>query len=173
MPTTVPPTTAAPTTTLPPPPPPITAIGDSVMLGAKDELEAKGILVSAEVSRQMKTMIPVVEQLRDSGQLSDTMIVHLGTNGDLSDETVNEFFTALSGVPKVLVLTIDADRSWVPANNAKLMALPAQFPNVQLLYWDGLGPQCPGDCFYDDGIHLNQDGQDYYAALIFSVLGIE
>ncbi|MET0458158.1 MAG: acyltransferase family protein [Ilumatobacteraceae bacterium] len=173
VPTTVPPTTAAPTTTLPPPPPPITAIGDSVMLGATDELEAKGILVSAEVSRQMKTMIPVVQGLRDSGQLSDTMIIHLGTNGDLSDETINEFFTALSGVPKVLVLTIDADRSWVPANNAKLLALPAQFPNVQLLYWDGLGPTCPGDCFYDDGIHLTQAGQDYYAALIFSVLGIE
>ena len=148
------------------------AIGDSVMLGAKDELEAKGIVVSAEVSRQMKTMVPIVQGLRDSGQLSDTVIVHLGTNGDLSEQTVNDFFSALSSVPKVLVLTIDANRSWVPANNAKLLALPAQFPNVEILYWDGLGPQCPGDCFYDDGIHLTQAGQDYYAALIVSVLGI-
>ena len=59
----------------------------------------------------MKTMVPIVEGLRDSGQLSDTVVVHLGTNGDLSDQTINEFFAALSGAPKVLVLTIDADRA--------------------------------------------------------------
>ena len=42
---------------------PIIAIGDSVMLGAADELSAKGIIVDAVVSRQMKTMVPVVQQL--------------------------------------------------------------------------------------------------------------
>ncbi len=170
--------TAAPTTpvpTAPPttaPPPAIMAIGDSVMLGAADELSAKGIFVSAEVSRQMKSMIPVVQQLRDIGQLSQTVIVHLGTNGSLSDDTINQFFTALSGVPKVLVLTNYAPRGYIADNNAKLIALPAQFPNVSVLYWDGLASQCPGDCFYEDGIHLRQAGQDYYVQLIASMIGI-
>ncbi len=50
------------------------------------------------------------------------------------------------------------------------MALPAQFPNVKVLYWDGLAAECPGACFYGDGIHLTQAGQDYYTQLIMSQL---
>ncbi len=170
--TVAPTTTLPPTTTMPPAPIPMLAIGDSVMLGAADELTAKGIVVSAEVSRQMRTMVPVVEGLRDTGQLGDAVVVHLGTNGTLGDETMTEFFTALAGVPKVVVLTVKAPRDYVAANNAKIVALPAQFPNVSVLYWDGLANDCPGNCFYDDGIHLRQEGQDYYSALIFSQLGI-
>ena len=99
------------------------------------------------------------------------MVVHLGTNGTLSDDTMTEFFTALSSVPKVVVLTVRAPgKSWIAANNAKIVALPAQFPNVSVLYWDGLAAQCQGNCFYDDGIHLRQAGQDYYTALIVSQL---
>ena len=55
-------------------------------------------------------------------------------------------------------------KSWIAPNNEKLVALPAQFPNVKVLYWDGLAAQCPGACFYGDGIHLAQAGQDYYTA---------
>ena len=167
-------TTTSTTTTLPPEPIPRLAIGDSVMLGAADELADKGFVVSAEVSRQMQTMVPEVQALRDADRLGDIVVVHLGTNGELGDETIKEFFGALSGVPRVLVLTVRAPgKSWIAPNNAKLFALPAQFPNVQLLYWDGLANDCPGACFYGDGIHLTQAGQDYYTALIFGILGIE
>ena len=159
------------TTTLPPGPPPPLALGDSVMLGAADELADEGIVVSAEVSRQMKSMVPVVQQLRDEGRLGDDVIVHLGTNGDLSDETVSQFFGALTGVRQVLVLTVLAPgKGWIAPNNEKLVALPAQFPNVKVLYWDGLAAECPGACFYGDGIHLTQAGQDYYTQLIMSQL---
>jgi len=147
------------------------AIGDSVMLGAAPELAAKGIVVNAEVSRQMKTMVPVVQQLAAAGQFGPAVVVHLGTNGSLGDQTLNDFFTALAGVPKVVVLTVHGV-SWGAANNAKLAALPSQFPNVTVLYWDGLADQCPGNCFYSDGIHLRPDGQRYYASLIFQQLGL-
>ncbi len=70
------------------------------------------------------------------------------------------------------MLTVHAPRDYVAANNAKLAALPSQFPNVTVLYWDGLANQCPGNCFYNDGIHLRPDGQQYYAGLIFQQLGI-
>ena len=62
------------------------------------------------------------------------------------------------------MLTSYADRGWVDDNNAKLMALAGQLPERQLLSTGtSLATQCPGDCFYDDGIHLNQNGQNYYA----------
>ena len=50
----------------------MTAIGDSVMLGAKGALEAKipGIHVDAAVSRQFGNGIDLIRQLKDAGQLS-------------------------------------------------------------------------------------------------------
>ena len=70
------------------------------------------------------------------------------------------------------MLSDHAPQEFVAANNAALAALPAQFPNVTVLDWAGLAEQCPGTCFYDDGIHLRQDGQTYYAQLIFDQLGL-
>ncbi|MFT6293618.1 MAG: hypothetical protein ACJAR2_004249, partial [Ilumatobacter sp.] len=65
-----------------------------------------------------------------------------------------------------------ADRGWIAGNNEKLRALPGIYSNVTVIDWEVLGPQCAGDCFYDDNIHLNGNGQTYYADLIAQVLGI-
>jgi hypothetical protein len=170
---TTPPTTTIPptTTTLPPDPVANLALGDSVMLGAAPALTAGGIVVNADESRQMVDMIPVVQQLRDQGIFGNAVIVHLGTNGPISQQTVDAFMEPLSAVPNVVVLTVRADRGWTAGNNEKLRALDGR-PNVILLDWELLSNTCPGNCFYSDGIHLRSDGQSYYANLIFDVLGI-
>ena len=142
------------------------------MLGAAGELEARGLVVSALESRQMNTTIADVVALRDAGQLGSAVVVHLGTNGPVSTETLDAFFGALAGVPKVVMLTAHADRSWIPPTNDLLYQVPTRFPNVVVVDWANLAGQCPGDCFYDDGIHINQNGQNYYSQLIFDALGI-
>lgn len=138
------------------------------MLGAAEELGAAGVFVDAQVSRQMKAYVPIVQQASAAGLLGDTVVVHLGTNGSFSDETLDAFMDTLRGVPRVVVLTSYADRGWVDGNNAKLAALPVRYPNVTVLDWHQLATECPGDCFYDDDIHLNQNGQNYYAALVLA-----
>ena len=45
------------------------AIGESVMLGAKSQLEAKGFIVDAAESRQGKEVVDVMARLRAAGQL--------------------------------------------------------------------------------------------------------
>ena len=62
-------------------PPGHLAIGDSVMLGAKDELVARGFRVNAIVSRQFRDAVPLVEQLKAARRLRRKVIVHLGNNG--------------------------------------------------------------------------------------------
>jgi peptidoglycan/LPS O-acetylase OafA/YrhL len=166
-------TTAPPSTTTVLPPGSALALGDSVMAGAIGELDERGILANAQQNRQMSTMVPTVRTLRDNGTLDSlsVFVVHLGTNGPISDETVDEFFGALADVPRVIVLTVHADRDWTASVNQKLSALPNEFPNVQVLYWDGLANDCPGDCFAPDGIHLNNPGAAYYAQLIADLIG--
>jgi lysophospholipase L1-like esterase len=38
--------------------------------------------------------------------------------------------------------------------------------------WEVLSAGCPDGCFYDDGIHLTQAGQNFYADAIKRVLGL-
>ena len=50
-------------------PPGRDAIGDSVMLGAREELTARGVRVNAVVSRQFRDAVGIVERLKANGRL--------------------------------------------------------------------------------------------------------
>ncbi|MGB0114749.1 MAG: acyltransferase family protein [Ilumatobacteraceae bacterium] len=150
---------------------PLVALGDSVMLGAAEELQARGFQVDAAQSRQMNTFVPTMATLRDNGTFGPVVVIHLGTNGPFSDQTLSDMLATVADVPVVLLLTAKADRGWVADNNARLRAVPASHPNVSVIDWESLSAGCEGTCFYDDGIHLTQSGQNYYADMIGTVLG--
>ena len=166
--------TTSTTTTLPLPTEPVRylAVGDSVMLGAAPALADRGMFVDAAVNRQMIDMIPVFEQLHDRGLFGSAVVVHLGNNGPISQATLDVFVATMDDVPNVILMTDRADRSWTADNNALLRAADHEGDNKILLDWEVLADDCPGECFYDDGIHLRPDGQDYYADLISDILGI-
>jgi len=63
-------------------PPGRLAIGDSVMLAAKEELTARGFRVSASISRQFRDSVPLVRRLKEAGKLRRTVVIHLGTQRD-------------------------------------------------------------------------------------------
>jgi peptidoglycan/LPS O-acetylase OafA/YrhL len=151
---------------------PLVALGDSVMLGAAEELTAKGFIVDAVVSRQMKTYLPDMQVIKDNGTFGSVVVVHLGTNGDFSQDTLDQMMAILADVPVVLVMTGKADRPWVAGNNDKIRALPSSHDNVTVIDWEVLAGGCVGNCFYGDGIHLTQSGQNYYTGLISTVLGL-
>ncbi len=148
------------------------ALGDSVMLGAAEELQALGFAVDAVQSRQAVDFLPTMQQLQQNRTYGSAVVVHLGTNGGFSQETLDGMMATLVDVPVVLVLTDKADRGWVAGNNAMIRALPERYPNVTVLAWEVLSQACQGNCFYDDGIHLPPDGQNYYADLIARTLGL-
>ena len=91
---------------------------------------ARGIVVDARREPADEHHHPARAALRDAGQLGNAVVVHLGTNGPVSTETLDAFFGALAGVPKVVMLTAHADRSWIPPTNDLLYQVPTRFPNV-------------------------------------------
>jgi peptidoglycan/LPS O-acetylase OafA/YrhL len=147
------------------------AIGDSVMLGAAVQLKRAGFCVDAIESRAFVNGLQRIIDLHAAGRLGPVVVVALGTNGPISDRQLAHMMTELSGVPKVVVLTIKADRSWIPGDNDKIRALPATYRNVKVLDWANLAASCPGHCLYDDGIHLPPDGRNFYAQQIVGVTG--
>lgn len=174
---TVPPITTAATgssaaATIPSGPVNYLAIGDSVMLSAAGVLTDRGYTVDAQVNRQMIDMVDPMERLREAGVFDDVVVIHVGTNGPFDKETLDAFLAPLSDVPNVIMLNVYADRWWAATNNQLLAERDQPDDNVYLIDWANLAKECPGDCFADDGIHLTDDGQRYYAEVIREVTGI-
>jgi len=147
------------------------AIGDSVMRGAANDLSAHGVVVVAEVNRQMKTMVRSSNSFRPttgSARLSSSTSARTATSPTRPSKLLHRPRRRAQGRRPHQPRRPQLD----PANNAKLAALPAQFPNVTVLDWATLANQCPGDCLYDDGIHLKPDGQRYYIGLITQQAGL-
>ena len=99
------------------------------------------------------------EEITARGGWGDVVVVHLGTNGSFSEETMTALFDALAGVPRVIVLTVHADRGYTNRNNELIATLPGRYGNVTVIDWNNLVAQCEGNCLYDDGIHLPPAGR--------------
>ncbi len=159
-------------TTVPPPVAPEKfAIGDSVMLGAADELKAAGFTVDAAESRAFVRGLDVVQALSDRSQLPLELVIHLGTNGPISADEMAAMMSLVANVPKVLLIqNVVPNGSYDEENNLLMVNVASGLRNVEVLYWDGLAQQCQGDCIYQDGIHLKSTGAIYYTTLIETVL---
>jgi hypothetical protein len=161
---------SAPTTpTAPPNPaiPRVTLIGDSVMVGAANALQqALGpVRIDAAVDRQFGTAIDILAAIKASGQLSDTVVVHMGTNGVITQGHMDAIMNILKDRKRVVFLNLKVPRRWEQIDNDVLAANVAKYPNMKLIDWHSIGNAHP-EYFYQDGIHLNPTGQRAYAALV-------
>ena len=144
------------------------------MLGAKAQLEAAGFVVDAAESRQGPQVVDVVSKLRAAGRLGNTVVIHIGTNGEVSDDTFTRIMANLppEEVKSVWFLTVRADLEWIDGNNQRILGLQSKYPNVHVGYWGDLVPSVPG--MSNDGIHLKTDAaKQAYADLIAGWTGVK
>jgi peptidoglycan/LPS O-acetylase OafA/YrhL len=147
--------------------PRITAIGDSVMLGAKTALEQRlgSVRVDAAVSRQFGTAIDIIRSWHDNNILSDTVVVHMGTNGIITQGHIDAIMDILKDRKRVVFLNLKVPRRWEQPDNDVLSANIPKYKNAVLIDWNSVASAHP-EWFYDDGFHLRPDGQRAYADLI-------
>jgi hypothetical protein len=140
------------------------AIGDSVMLGAANELRGKGIKVNATVSRQFSTLPGLIRSLRRSGRLRETVIIHLGNNGFLELNDCKAAVRAASS-RTVYLVTVKVPRQWRQENNRRLARCDRAFTRAHLVDWFRHSVNHPA-WFADDLYHLTSLGQRRYAGFI-------
>lgn len=140
------------------------AIGDSVMLGAANELRGKGIRVNATVSRQFSTLPGLIRSLRRSGRLRETVIIHLGNNGFLELNDCKAAVRAASS-RTVYLVTVKVPRQWRQENNRRLARCDRAFTRAHLVDWFRHSVNHPA-WFADDLYHLTALGQRRYAGFI-------
>jgi peptidoglycan/LPS O-acetylase OafA/YrhL len=150
----------------------VSAIGDSVMLGAVEGLQKDihGLtVVDAEVGLQVYAAIDTLRYRRSLGQLGDVVIVHLGNNGTFTKGQFDEIMRILSGVDRVVFVNVAVPRAWEEPNNEVIAEGVERYPNAVLVDWHSASADRP-EIFYKDGYHLRPGGQRLYADLISSYL---
>jgi peptidoglycan/LPS O-acetylase OafA/YrhL len=146
----------------------VSAIGDSVMLGAIGGLQKdiQGLtVIDAQVGLQVYTATDILKSRRASGQLGDVVVVHLGNNGTFTKGEFDQIMRTLSGVDKVLFVNLSVPRPWEEPNNQVIAEGVARYPNTVLVDWHSASADRP-ELFYKDGYHLRPEGQQIYADLI-------
>ena len=142
------------------------AIGDSVMLAAKDELVARGFRVNASVSRQFRDAVPLVEQLKAAGRLRRKVVIHLGNNGILIDAADCNRISVIAGPDRtVYLVNLKIPRWYRPSQNRQLAACARRRENTVLVNWFFFSRD-HSSWFAADGFHLTPTGQARYAAFI-------
>jgi len=150
----------------------IVAIGDSVMLGVRDELLrvlGAGVIVDAEVGRQARHALAAVQKLRQGGKIRPIVILHIGANGFISASMFDKIMDELADAREVLVLNVKVPRSWETPNNAMLAEAVRRYPKVVLVDWHAASENRP-EIFWKDGHHLRPRGAAVYADLIAQAL---
>jgi hypothetical protein len=147
-------------------PPGRIGVGDSVMLGAKDELVARGVRVNAIVSRQFRDVLPLLEQMRSAGRLRRKVIVHLGNNGILIDAADCNRISEIAGPNRtVSLVNLKIPRWYRSVQNRRLAACARRRANTVLVNWFSFSRDHPF-WFAADGFHLSPTGQARYAAFV-------
>jgi peptidoglycan/LPS O-acetylase OafA/YrhL len=151
----------------------LSAIGDSVMLGARDTLKqvVPGTKVDAAVSRFPGAFIGRLKRYVARDKLAPVVVLHPGTNGVLPEDMMRQMLDILKDTARVVVVNDNMPRSWRAPNNKVIAEVVPDYPNAVLADWYAASKDHP-DYFVSDGIHLTSKGARAYAQLIKRSAGL-
>ena len=144
--------------------------GDSVILGIRSAItEIRPLLVvNARVGRAAPELLE--EMNRDLEKAAGSNVVmDLGNNDLLVEETVRAIFELVKESPKVVVVNTAVPRPYRDANNELIARLAAEYSNVRVVDWNAISEGHP-EYFAPDGVHLVPIGVSAYVMAIDEAL---
>lgn len=147
---------------------PVVGIGDSVLLGAIDELYKyfPNGYFDGKVSRTITHAKKILTDLKNEGKLSNTLILALANNGDYSNKLNKEFMEIIGDREVYWINAVGADD---PEFNEKFKNFASNYSNIHIIEWDVESKGHP-EYFYADKIHLKGDGIKAYAKTIYNTI---
>jgi peptidoglycan/LPS O-acetylase OafA/YrhL len=144
--------------------------GDSVILGIRSALEEIRplIVVNARVGRAAPELLQEISRDLEKAAGS-TVVMDLGNNDLLIEETVRAIFELLKESPKIVVVNTAVPRPYRDANNELVAKLAAQYANVRVVDWNAISDGHP-EYFAPDGVHLVPIGVSAYVMAIDEAL---
>ncbi|USS90344.1 acyltransferase family protein [Fructilactobacillus carniphilus] len=144
------------------------AVGDSVMLAGRDDLQKifPQLYIDAQVSRQADVAVSSLKTMQSKGVLGKNVIIGLGTNGNINQDTIDEVIK-IAG-PNRNVFWINnhiPSQPWQNKNNELLTEAHQKNKNFYVIDWNDYVENHP-DWLYNDQAHPNTTGAPKYATFI-------
>lgn len=145
----------------------ITAVGDSVMLGAARQLaeDIPGIDLDAAVGRQVSQAITLLRERKEHGQLGSVVLLHIGNNGTFSAEEFDQLMEVVGPSRRVVFLTLRVNRSWEDVNNEVIRQGVERHRRAVLVDWRAALEERP-EVLWNDGTHLRPEWASFYVDLV-------
>lgn len=145
---------------------PITFIGDSVMLGAMDNVlnMFPNSYLDAKKSRQIYEGETVLKELKKNHKLGEIVVIHLGTNGNYPNSYKQEILDICENKTVFWINTTNIKKV-----NTSLNKLKQKNKNLHIIDWCALSKD-HSDWFYHDGIHTTPEGQKQYTNIIYDAI---
>lgn len=146
----------------------VTAVGDSVMADASQDLQEliPHAYVDAQVGRQGSAATAVLRALKAKGQLNQTVVLNLGTNGAMSATTVQEILAAIGPHRQVYWITAHAPTmEWEGTVNRQIQQAAKDHKNVHVVAWHAHSKDHPS-WFASDRVHMGTEGNAQFTRLI-------
>jgi len=148
----------------------ISALGDSVMLGAASTLKTLGnVQIDAAVGRQVSMAITLLSSYHAKGLLGPVVLIHMGNNGTFSAKQFDQIMSILSDEKYVVFVNLKVPRSWESPNNDMIAQGVAKYPNAVLVDWRATSADHP-EYFAKDAFHMQKLGAEVYTNLIGETL---
>ncbi len=146
----------------------IVGIGDSVMLGAVNNLYEKfpNGYFDAAISRTAWVVNDILKDIQKNNIIGDIYVMHLGTNGDCSVACKEEILQTIGN--KTVFWINSTNDLKIPVNN-KLNDFAKSHDNVYIIDWNNLS-KGHSEYFYADGIHLTPTGRQKYVDIIYNAI---
>jgi len=144
--------------------------GDSVILGIRSAIaDIRPLLVvNARVGRAAPELLE--EMSRDLEKAAgSTVVMDLGNNDLLVEETVRAIFELVKESPKIVVVNTAVPRPYRDANNELIAQLATEYSNVRVVDWNAISDGHP-EYFAPDGVHLVPTGVSAYVIAIAEAL---
>lgn len=147
----------------------VTALGDSVLAdGAPDLQEVlPNAYVNAQVGRQGYQAPGVLDSLAKQGHLNEIVIINLGTNGALSDDTINQILDKVGNRQVYWITAHIPTKNWQNAVNKSIRQTAKQHQNVHVIDWNKYSDGHTS-WFASDGVHPSDKGNVYFTRFIVS-----
>ena len=149
----------------------ITAVGDSVMLASSGALKQRfpQIYVDADVSRHYTAGIQILQQLKDSGQLRDTVFLGFGTNGPAFPDQIKEALDIIGEDHTIVMAVPYGDREWMVQSQQDVLDAAKEYDNVYVADWCGHAQSNP-EILYSDGVHPMPERTGEYSDAFYDAL---
>lgn len=145
----------------------VVIFGDSVVLSGRIALreEIGKLSIDAAVGRQPSEIAKRIRLRRSEDRLSADVVIHMGTNGIVTQKDLEPILNQLRDRRRVVVVNVQVPRVWMKATNKMIASVIRNYGNVRLANWNATS-KGKRKYFAPDGVHLTPSGGKVFAQMI-------